>query len=272
MIKIAHIINVAEITESNRKSYLHVAQPVTIKSMIVAKQMAENSVDVELWAVKHKHETIDIPSEFRWTKQIDEYAYECIDTLREITPHKPLPRIADILRSLYESSDAEYFIYTNLDIALYPDFYIKVSNLISEGYDALCLNRKDLAKTYNDVLLDADKLELAFVADGEEHPGIDCVVFRKEIFPLLNFGNVYIGFPPIGQVLKTQIELNSKRLLWVKNQQYTFHLGSDKYWTTQRGEYASENMKQAGGLYVPQFRKPTLKERIKNKLKSWLIT
>ena len=275
MIKMAHVINVAEITDSNKKSYLHVAQPVTARSMIIANHMAKDLVDIELWAVKHKDETVDVPDEFRWAKQIDKYAYEYIDALREATPHKPLPRISDILHSLYESSDAEYFIYTNLDIALYPDFYVKVSGLISDGYDAFCINRMDLPKTYKGVLLDEEKLEMAYMAEGEKHIGIDCFVFRREIVPLLKLSNVYIGFPPVGQVLKTQIELHSKKFVWVKDGRYTFHLGSDAHWQQLRGEYPDENEKQADGLYVPafeEFHKPKRMSRIKNKLKSWLGT
>jgi hypothetical protein len=184
-------------------------------------------------------------------------------------PHKPLPRVADILLNLYESSEADFFIYTNLDIGLYPDFYLKVSDLILDGYDAFCINRRDLAKSYKGVLLDDEKLELAFTIDGEAHPGIDCFVFKREMVPSLSLGNVYVGFPPVGEVLKTQIESNSKKFLWVKDQQYTFHLGSDRYWSKLRGDYPRENMKQADGLWVP-FRKLTFRVRIKNKLKSWL--
>lgn len=273
MLKIAHIINVTEITESNKKAYLHVAQPVTIKSMVVAKQMAKELVDIELWAVKHHHENVNIPGDFRWTKPIEKYAYEYVEALRDIIPHQPLPRLIDILLSLYESSNAEYFIYTNLDIGLYPDFYLKVRDLILDGYDAFCLNRRDLDKTYKGVLLNEENLELAYMANGQKHPGIDCFVFKREILPLLSLGNVYIGFPPIGQVLKTQIELNSKKFIWVKDQQYTFHLGGDLYWQKRQGIYATENMKQSEGLYVPCFkvsRKQTLAAKIKNKFKSGL--
>ncbi|NET09755.1 MAG: hypothetical protein F6K16_34655 [Symploca sp. SIO2B6] len=271
MLKVAHVINVAEITEANKKSYLHIAQPVTIKSMIVAKQMAKELVDVELWAVKHKDECVDIPSEFRWAQQIEQYAYEYIEALKNITPPKPLPRVVDILLSLYESSEADYFIYTNLDIGLYPDFYVKVKDLILEGYDAFCINRVDLPKIYKGVLIDETTLEMAFASDSEKHPGVDCFVFKREIVPKLNLSNVYVGFAPVGQVLKTQVESNSKRFLWVKDQNYTFHLGSDMYWKKAKGGYADENRKQADGLYVKSVGvKPELTIRIKNRLKAFL--
>jgi hypothetical protein len=275
MFRVAHIINVAEITDSNKKSYLHIAQPVTMRSMIIAKNMAEGLVDVELWAVKHQSESVSIPQEFKWTTAIDKYAYEYIEALKDVTPHKPLPRLIDIIQSLYESSDADYFVYTNLDIGLYPDFYIKVKDLISDGYDAFCINRRDLPKEYEGVLLDEKKIEMAFIADGDKHIGIDCFVFSRKIVPSLKLSNVFIGFPPVGQVLKTQIELNSKRFLWVKGQRLTFHLGSDKQWQAIKGEYPTENFRQAEGLYVNCFEnsgKRSLLSKIKNKLKPWLMS
>ena len=270
MLKIAHVINVTEITESNKKSYLHVAQPVTLKSMVVAKKMAEGLVDVELWAVKHKRERVNIPGEFRWSKEIDKYAYEHIGPLKNVP--KPLPRMKDIILSLYDSSDANYFVYSNLDIGLYPNFYIKINSLISRGYDALCINRRDLPKSYEGIVLNEDKLELAFLADGNKHPGIDCFVFRKEIVPSLNLGNVYLGFPPVGQVLRAQIELQSNNFLWVKDEQYTFHLGSDLQWTKAKGVYAAENWKQADGLYQAALAKNSIVAKIKRKIKSWVTS
>ncbi|NEP20332.1 MAG: hypothetical protein F6J97_26210, partial [Leptolyngbya sp. SIO4C1] len=93
MLKIAHIINVTEINDSKKASYLHIAQPLTIKSMIVAKQTAASAVDVELVAVKHEDEQIDVPSEFKWAPAIEHYAWEHIDALKAVTPRKPLPRM-----------------------------------------------------------------------------------------------------------------------------------------------------------------------------------
>ncbi len=36
--QIAHIINVIEINETKKASYLHIAQPVTMRSMLTAKK------------------------------------------------------------------------------------------------------------------------------------------------------------------------------------------------------------------------------------------
>ena len=258
MLRLAHIINTTEITESKKASYLHIAQPLTMRTMMVAKEEARESVHVDLVAVKHKDEILDISDSFNWAPEIESYAWEYIETLKNLDLHKPLPRIKDILSSLYECSDADYFIYTNLDIGLYPKFYLRVKELIEEGYDAFCINRKDLPKKLKGIVLDEDHLNIIYSTEGMgiSHPGIDCFIFRREIVPFLNLGNVYVGFPPIGQVLKTQVEINSERFTWIKDKSWTFHIGIDSPWQ-KRGIYFEENYRQASGLYSKSISLPT---------------
>jgi hypothetical protein len=253
--KIAHIINVTEINDSKKARYLHIAQPLTMMSMIVAQKMAKNIADVELFSVKHKDEKVSVPSKFSRAADLDKYAWEHIEALKNLTHHRPLPRLKDIILSLYNSSDAEYFIYTNLDIGLYHHFYIKVMDMIGKGHDAVFINRRDLPKEYEDVLLDESKIELIFLVEGVKHPGIDCFFFKREIVPSLSLGNVYIGYPPVGQVLKTQIEINSKNCTWIKDERLTFHMGSDRAWYNIKDSYIEENENQANGLYVKQIGK-----------------
>ena len=246
--KIAHIINVTEIDDSKKAAYLHIAQPLTMKSMVIAKNTAISDIDVDLMAVKHESEHVNIPSEFEWTPDLDKYAWEFIDVLKDVIPRKPLPRLNDVILSLYNSSDAEYLIYTNLDIGLCPDFYVRVKVMIESGYDALYINRRDLPKEHEGILLDESKIELISSIEGAKHPGIDCFVFKRDIVPLLNLGNVYIGYPPVGTLLKMQIEANSKNPMWIKDEKLTFHIGSDKSWKSG-GVYWEENVNQANRVY-----------------------
>jgi len=253
-LKIAHIVNVTEIDETKYASYLHIAQPLTLKTMVIAARMAEPIVQVDLLAIKHKSEQVVIPQEFRWAPDIEKYGWEYFDELRQLPRQKPLPRIRDIIEGLDSASDADYFIYTNLDIGLNPDFYLAVHALINSGFDAFCINRRTLPTHYEGILLDESSAELVFRVSGEEHGGIDCFIFKKSIVPLLRLGNVFIGFPPIGQVLKTQIETNSNNFTWVKDRSLTFHLGDDRVWDTKQSPYSSANYKEAEGLYSGCFK------------------
>ncbi len=61
----------------------------------------------------------------------------------------------------------------------------------------------------------------------------------------------FIGFPPIGQLLKTEIDKASKKPIWIKNRRLTFHIGSDEVWK-QGGPYFEANHRECEG-YVDQF-------------------
>ncbi len=246
----AHIVNVTELNETKHGSYLHIAQPVTLKSMVVAREQASSVVDVDLIAVKHKDEDIAIPAGFRWAPPIETYAWQHFDALRDVEPRKPLPRIADIFSSLYEASDADYFIMTNADIGLLPWFYLRVANLIREGYDGMAINRRDLPKEYEGLLLDESRLELMFMLEGQRHGGFDCFVLARNTVPKLDFGNVFVGFPPVGKVINTQIERNCSRYLWLRDGGFTFHLGNDRIWQGSTSPYATENEREGAGRYV----------------------
>lgn len=248
--RIAHILNVTQIDESHRARYLHIAQPMTLKSMVIAQRMASESFHVELFAVKHRHEKVDVPAPFQWADDLQTYAWEHVDALHNVAPRRPLPRLVDIVRSLYDVSDAEYFVYTNLDIGLCPHFYLAVHEILRTECDACCINRQDLPTDYCGVTLDVDHIELAFTVEGKPHPGIDCFVFKRDAVPKLELGNVYVGYPPVGQVLKTQIKRNSRDFKWVNDRRLTFHIGRDQAWKNRGDPYWAVNMAEAKGLYV----------------------
>ena len=83
--------------------------------------------------------------------------------------------------------------------------------------------------------------------EGEADWGIDCFIFKKETVPSLKLGNVFVGYPPVGLVLKTQIEALSENFCWLKDRKPTFHLGSDWVWKRSRDPYREENIRQAKG-------------------------
>ena len=251
--KLGHIINVTEIDETKKSSYLHIAQPVTLQSMVNACNSARDQLDIELVAIKHHAECIQVPDRFILAPNIEKYAWEYIPGLRNVMPQRPLPRLADIISGLYAVSDAEYFIYTNLDIGLFDNFYLVVKAIIDKGYDAFCINRIDLPKLHNGVLLDVSNMDLFPRIAGRKHIGIDCFIFRREIVPQLELGNVYIGYPPVGMVLKTQIEKTAKKFAWFKDIAVTYHLGNDTPWKNNTSPYYMENFNQAEGLYKNCF-------------------
>ncbi len=176
--------------ESKLKSYLYIAQPLTLKSLLRAKQNSDSDLTVDLFTIKHKSENIDPPKSFIQVKDIEKYACEYIPFLKD-TVQKPLPRLTDIINGLYQASEAEFFVYTNLDISLMPSFYNYIKKLILQGHDAIYINRENLPKEYNGVRLDESNLDLCYKVSGTPHVGIDCFVFKRSIVTKLNLRNAF---------------------------------------------------------------------------------
>jgi hypothetical protein len=263
MIRIAHIINLTKITEGSKQSYLHIAQPLTTLSMLEAKQSCKSDVSVALLATAHHEEKVTVPPGFSETSPLSSYAYDHIPDLT-LYKKKPLPRLCDILSKLNEAPDCDYFIYTNCDICVHPNFYNQVAATIEAGYDAFCINRRDIPKYHEGIALDSTQLPLITSLKGSSHVGIDCFVFKKCLLERINVGNVFIGAPPIGQVLKTQIEMHATNFFWFKDWYMTFHLGNDRAWLKDDG-YTKINQAEAKGLFKPCF-----EQKSKPKIRSLL--
>ena len=230
MIKIAHIINVVEDREGN-PSFLNVAQPITIKSMVKAKKNAPSSCSVELFSVQIAREKQrEMPREFNVLPPLIK---DIADYCSFPGPVKSVPRIYDILLSLYLHSDAEWFIYTNVDIGVMPRFYNRIVEIINAGFDGSCINRRDIPKKYKGVICSVDTLDEIYKLPGQHHGGKDCFLFRRDVFPKYNFSNMAIGYPPIGTQIRDEVKRHSKKFSWIRNgttDQQTFHIGKDEEW------------------------------------------
>ncbi len=219
MRKLAHIINPVAVKES---SDLFIAQPITFESMRVAKQFANGAVEVAQYTAQYPEDHPIIPDSFIRTPDLDR---SILDFGSFQVPRK-LPLIGDILGRLYNASDAEYFIYTNVDIALMPNFYVAVNEIIDAGYDAFIINRRTLPPHYRSV----SELPIMYTDIGQSHPGYDCFIFRRECVPRFLLGNVCIGAPKIGVVLAANLICFAKRFKEHANVHLTFHIGNDLSW------------------------------------------
>lgn len=239
--KIAHIINVLEIKPHHEKSYLHIAQPITLDSMVAAKNHTQSDIDIELLALKHQDEKINIPSEFAWCKDLTRY---CYDVFHNLPKDKKFPLVSDILNSLYNSSSADYFVYTNVDIGIFPNFYDFIKESIDSGLDAFTINRVRMPKKINETKIGPENYNLVFNHKGGMHMGFDCFVFRREYTPELakRMGNIFIGAPPIGTFLKGALKSVCPRYKrFGSKANVTFHLGHDRAWQSKSNPYNEQN-------------------------------
>lgn len=73
----------------------------------------------------------------------------------------------------------------------------------------------------------------------------------------LSLGKVFLGYPPIGSVLKMNLERLSDRFYLFDNVYQTFHLGADTFWrrdSETNNEYYEANLRFASEVGF-EFRK-----------------
>lgn len=238
MLKIAHIINPVKVPAH---SDLHTAQPITFESMRKAAQWGamDDNVSVQLLATQYPEDREIIPD---YIHQQDDLTRSILDEDTFSMPRK-LPLLADILNKLL-NVEADFLIYTNVDIGLMPHFYQSIARYIEDGYDALIVNRRTVPGHYS-----VSDLSYIYAELGEMHQGYDCFIFSKEILPKLKLGKVAIGAPGVGLALFINLVCLSSRFKLIANSHLTFHIGNDRAWDNDRlADFRDHNRRELNRL------------------------
>jgi len=217
---IGHIINPVIVDKS---SDLYKAQPITFETMRIARDFALNGVEVRLLTAQYPEDRALIPEWFQPTPDLERSILD-IGTFHK---KRKLPLLVDILDRLYTAApEADYLIYTNVDIGLMPYFYTAVNHMAEMEYDAFVINRRTIGKEHYHV----QDLDLMYCEIGEKHPGYDCFVFKKSLYPRFKLGTACVGANWIGRVLIANLICNSNNFRIFDNSHLTFHLGDDRSW------------------------------------------
>ncbi|MDP2685557.1 MAG: hypothetical protein Q8P20_11105 [bacterium] len=217
--KFTHIINPVKVSES---SDLFIAQPVTFETMRRAQQFAANEIEVNLITTQYPEDYSIITEFFTKTKDLD----RSILDFGTFEKQRKLPLLKDILdRAVNYDSEADYIVYTNVDIAVQPHFYLFIKQKIEEGHDAFIINRRTISESYS-----LKTLAEAYADYGESHPGYDCFVFKKEIYTHFNLENICIGAAFVGLGLYLNLKLFSGSFSEINDKHLSFHIGNDKIW------------------------------------------
>jgi hypothetical protein len=237
---IAHIINpVAAGPESD----LREAQPLVFESMRIAQMYVRDRVDVDLYSTQYPEDHVVIPDFLKKTPDLER---SVLDVGLFRAPRK-LPLMKDILDRLYEASDAEYFIYTNVDIILLPHFYSAVYALIQRGYDAFTINKRCVFANVNG----PEDLPVLWAEIGVSHPGFDCFVFRRDVYPQYDLGSICIGAPLIGAALAVNLAAHAQRFATFTDMHLTCHLRNDERWWAQGCHaYGFHNFEEYKKIYA----------------------
>jgi hypothetical protein len=217
---IGHIINPVIVDKS---SDLYEAQPITFETMRRARDFALNVVEVRLVTAQYLEDRPLVPEWFQPTPDLERSILD-MGTFRQ---ERKLPLLVDILDRLYTAApEADYLIYTNVDIGLMPYFYTAVNHMTDMGFDAFAINRRTIGKEHDDL----KKLDLMYCEIGEQHPGYDCFVFKKSLYPTFKLGTACVGANWIGRVFLVNLISHAGNFKIFDNSHLTFHLGDDRSW------------------------------------------
>ncbi len=232
---LAHIVNPVIVSES---SDLYTAQPITFESMRIAKDMAGRDLSINLFSAQYSEDVSITPPFVTGTPNLT----RSIDSVSSFKGKRKLPLLVDILDRLYEATDAEYLIYTNVDIALMPHFYLCVSKIINSGCDAFTINRRTIPGHFNSI----GELPQMYSTMGNPHAGHDCFVFHRELLNKFELSDVCIGINWVGAVLIANLMVHANRFELFNDVHMTFHIGDEMTWKDDRNEeYRIFNRKQA---------------------------
>ncbi len=231
MRRIAHIVNPFSAEKSSEQ---YIAQKTTFETMRLAREFSRGQVDVDLFSVFYPDDRSFSPEGFQPVPELDRSVLD----VASFQEKRRLPLLVDILDRLYEASDAEYFIYTNVDIALMPHFYMAVDRFIDAGHDSFVINRRTIPEHFQKI----DEIPQMYSELGKPHEGHDCFVFRRELHKKNIYGNTCIGMPFINRVLIFNFECHAKNFNVFKRKHLTFHIGNYTEWKSNIYlDYAAHN-------------------------------
>lgn len=216
MNRIAHLVNPFHTADPE----LHFAQRITLESMRVAReQAAQVGIGVELLSAQFEEDRDMVPDYFTRTPDLE----RSVADVQAFSRPKKLPLIADLLDRLYHGTDAPYLIYTNVDIGVQPHFYLEIERKINSGLDAFMINRRRLPTHFQSL----EELPQMYAHPGKPHPGFDCFVFHRDLYPHFRLGLVCIGIPFVEITLSQNLFCFARRFQLFDRDFLTFHLGEE---------------------------------------------
>jgi hypothetical protein len=231
LIQLVHIVNPVKV---NKNSDLFIAQPITFGSMIAAKNHTKHKSQILQCTTQYEEDVEFIPAEFTILSNLNRSVMDVNSSLKG----RKLPLLNDILQRIQEVENCDYCVFTNVDIALMPQFYDVVFYNINKGHDAIVINRRRLNNDYSSV----DELPLMYSDLGKSHPGFDCFVFKKELMNSFVLDEICVGIPFLEAALVHNIFSFANNPLFIPDAHLTFHIGMDVM-ANNNNEYYRHNRK-----------------------------
>lgn len=218
-----------------------IASRITHASLKIAMDAARHArIGVEIKAVilPGDEAAIQHPAQFGGHLQ------RTVQDVRTLHPKRLFPLIADILATGAASASHSHLVYTNMDIALQPDFYMQLNSLIETRFDRdtpFIVYRRNIPGHYTDI----EQLPLMIAEPGEVAYGFDCFVFPKAYVSQLDLGQCCIGAAHFDYLMFMALDAASGfRMQRVNDIPLTFHIGNDISWSGQI-DYIEHNLAES---------------------------
>lgn len=232
--RIAHIINPVKVGEDRD---LFFQQPITFKSMRNAKHFAKRIPDLEIFFVETAYpedQNVVNCTDFIKTEPLgDEVAH-----YGEFKIKRKLPLFKEIIDKICEAvPEADYYIQTNADIIVMPHFYVLVYDMIKDGNESFCINKRIIPEDLKDM-----PLSLLYSVCGNKHAGHDCFVFPARLIPKFNLGDICMGTPWSETAMIANLVAYTKNFKVFKEAHATFHIGDRRIWrSVEYNDYRIHN-------------------------------
>jgi hypothetical protein len=190
--------------------------------MRMAKRQAAGQVEVDLMAVGYEEDRLLFPDGFQALPALTRSVLDVATFQKK----RKLPLLKDILDRLHNYGNADFLIFSNVDIGLQPDFYLAVQQFINQGLDAFVINRRTISSHYDHV----DQIQLMTAERGSPHRGWDCFIFQRNLFPRFKLLDICVGASRVGLALLANLMAYGPDFQEFKEEQLTFHIGDERSW------------------------------------------
>lgn len=214
--RILHIINPVKVSV---QSDLFFAQPITFESLINAKKYSKFSESITLATTQFEEDKPIIPEGFLQLSNLQRSILDLNPQLKG----KKLPLVIDILNKTKEFEACDFIVYSNMDIGVLPQFYDVLYRYISQGHDAVLINRRRVSSKFKNL----DDLPLIYSELGDSHPGFDCFLFKKELLEQFILEEICIGIPFLEVSFLHNLFSFAANPIFVPDIHLTFHLGME---------------------------------------------
>jgi hypothetical protein len=218
-LRFVHLINLYAAAPGSAAAF---SQDVTLRAVRWAWDLARPKLAIDLCAAVFPDDEPLVPDFISRRIRLSRSILDCTQE----HDSRRLPLLADILFGARAFREADFVIFSNIDIAPMPHFYLALAQLGSQGYDAFIVTRRTIHASFRS----CDDLPLMYAEVGTPHPGSDCFIFKRDLLEKMCLGRVVVGSEFVALALRANLTAHARRMRIFRDLHLTFHLGDERAW------------------------------------------